>query len=74
MSSAMEGLAAGAWTCPDCGRTYRSPLDWEVPVWLSSRRAAQYLHAQRHGRVALIERRRRRDDPPPEEDPPGEPG
>jgi hypothetical protein len=60
-----------AWTCPDCQATYRAPGRWEVAVWLSARRAAQYLHAERHGRRDLLDRRRRRDDPPPEEPGPG---
>lgn len=54
------------WSCPDCVATYRMPGSWEVAVWLSARRAAQYLHAERHGRPDIAERRRRRDDPPPE--------
>jgi hypothetical protein len=59
-----------AWSCPDCARTYRMPPGWEPAVWLSARRAAQFLHAERHGRPMIAERRRRRDDPPPEEEPP----
>jgi hypothetical protein len=58
-----------AWTCPDCTRTYRMPGGWEIAVWLSARRAAQYLHAERHRRPDLAERRRRRDDPPVEDTP-----
>jgi hypothetical protein len=57
------------WSCPDCARTYRMPGGWEVAIWLSARRAAQFLHAERHGRPLLAERRRRRDDPPVEDDP-----
>lgn len=56
------------WTCPDCIRTYRMPPGWEVPVWLSARRAAMYLHSERHGRPDIAARRRRRDDPPPREE------
>jgi hypothetical protein len=52
-----------AWSCPDCARTYRMPPGWEPAVWLSARRAAQFLHAERHGRPMIAERRRRRDDP-----------
>jgi hypothetical protein len=54
-----------AWSCPDCPRTYRMPPGWEPAVWLSARRAAQYLHAERHGRPMIADRRRRRDDPQP---------
>lgn len=67
--TALPRPAVEAWTCPDCGRTYKAPLNWEVAVWLSARRAAQYLHANRHGRPNIAERRRRRDDPPMEPDP-----
>jgi hypothetical protein len=53
-----------AWTCVDCGRTYRPPHGWEVFVWAGARRAAQVFHAKKHGRSALIENRRRLEDPP----------
>lgn len=53
-----------AWSCPDCGQVYRPPHTWQVPVWLGARRAAQVLHAEMHGRRALVERRRRLTDPP----------
>jgi hypothetical protein len=59
-------ISADRWTCEHCNRTYHAPNDWEVPVWMAARRAAQILHAKRHGHGALFERRRRRDDPDPE--------
>ena len=55
----------GAWSCPECGATYRAPRTWEVPVWLAARRRAQIEHAARHGHGALFERRCRTDDPEP---------
>jgi hypothetical protein len=54
-----------AWTCPDCGQTYRMPGNWEAAVYLAARRAAQVVHASRHGRRALFENRRRATDSRP---------
>lgn len=56
------------WTCPDCHHTYRCPGHWEAEVFLAARRAAQKVHARKHGRALLLERRRRWDDPAPGED------
>jgi hypothetical protein len=55
---------ASKWSCPDCLATYTSPPGWEVYVWAGARRAAQVIHAQRHGKAALTQRRRRLEDPP----------
>lgn len=53
------------WTCPDCQETYRMPGRWEAAVFLAARRAAQVVHASRHGRSALIRNRRRATDARP---------
>jgi hypothetical protein len=53
------------WSCPDCSTTYRCPAGWEAAVFLAARRAAQVIHASRHGRSALIRNRRRATDPRP---------
>jgi hypothetical protein len=57
-------IDSAAWSCPDCNETFRSPPGWPVYVWAGARRAAQVLHAKKHGRSALIENRRRLTDPP----------
>ncbi len=54
-----------AWRCPDCGQVYRVPGHWEAAVYLAARRAAQVVHASRHGRSALIANRRRATDSRP---------
>lgn len=54
-----------AWTCPECVQSYRCPAGWEAAVWLAARRAAQVIHASRHGRRDVIHRRRRASDPRP---------
>lgn len=66
MSTPAPRVDREVWSCPDCAATYRKPRGWEDGPWLSARRAAIYLHADRHGRPLPEERRRRRDDPPPE--------
>lgn len=53
------------WSCPDCLATYRMPKHWEAAVFLAARRAAQTVHAARHGRSALITNRRRATDSRP---------
>lgn len=53
------------WTCPDCRHTYRCPATWEAAVFLAARRAAQVIHASRHGRREVLQRRRRSSDPRP---------
>lgn len=40
--------ASDAWTCPDCGRSYWPPREWEPELWPAVRRAAQELHHVRH--------------------------
>jgi hypothetical protein len=59
-------VEARVWTCPTCMQTYRCPGGWQVAIFLSARRAAQYYHAELHGLPILAERRRRRSDPEPE--------
>jgi hypothetical protein len=59
-----------AWSCPDCGETYRPPDRWQIPVWAGARRAAQVYHAGMHGRSALVRNRRRNEDPPIDYGPP----
>jgi hypothetical protein len=53
------------WTCPSCDKTYRCPGHWEAAVYLAARRAAQVVHASRHGHSALIRNRRRATDSRP---------
>lgn len=53
------------WSCPDCGQVYRMPAHWEAAVFLAARRAAQTIHASRHGRSALLRGRARASDPRP---------
>ena len=53
------------WTCPECLATYRMPKHWEAAVYLAARRAAQVVHASRHGRSALVRNRRRATDSRP---------
>jgi hypothetical protein len=55
------------WTCPEdgCGQSYRCPAGWEAAVFLAARRAAQVIHASRHGRRDVLQRRRRSSDPRP---------
>lgn len=50
------------WSCPDCGAVYRMPAHWEAAVFLAARRAAQTIHASRHGRSALLRGRARASD------------
>lgn len=38
-----------AWTCPDCGRSYWPPREWEPELWPVVRREAQKLHSWTHG-------------------------
>lgn len=48
---AMPRVPAGvsdAWTCPDCGRSYWAPREWEPELWPAVRTAAQQLHGRRH--------------------------
>lgn len=37
-----------AWTCPDCGRSYWPPREWEEELWPVVRTQAQLLHGRRH--------------------------
>ena len=60
------------WTCIDCGATYRMPRNWEAAVYLAARRAAQVVHASKHGRRALIVNRRRATDARPPSELPAE--
>jgi hypothetical protein len=62
------------WTCPvaGCGQSYRCPAGWEAAVFLAARRAAQVIHASRHGRRDVLLRRRRSSDPRPAQDLPPE--
>ena len=53
------------WSCPECTAVYRMPSHWEAAVFLAARRAAQTIHASRHGRSALevaIDRRPGQDE------------
>lgn len=60
------------WSCPDCLATYRMPKHWEASVFLAARRAAQVVHAGKHGRQALVQGRRRATDPRPATELPAE--
>lgn len=42
------GGVSDAWTCPDCGRSYWAPKEWEEELWPAVRTQAQLLHARRH--------------------------
>lgn len=42
------------WSCPECTQTYRCPAGWETAPWLAARRAAQVIHASRHGRRDVL--------------------
>ena len=59
---------AEVWTCPHCGKTYRMPGHWEAAVYLAARRAAQTIHASRHGYSALLRGRARASDRRPREE------
>jgi hypothetical protein len=37
-----------AWTCPDCGRNYCPPREWEPELWPVVRTQAQLIHGRRH--------------------------
>jgi hypothetical protein len=37
-----------AWTCPDCGRSYWPPKEWEPELWPAVRTQAQLIHNRRH--------------------------
>lgn len=37
-----------AWTCPDCGRSYWSPKEWEEELWAAVRDLARRIHGRRH--------------------------
>lgn len=47
----LPATVTDAWTCPDCGRSYWPPAEWEHELWPVLRRAAQTLHGRRHGRL-----------------------
>jgi len=44
----VPAVVSDAWTCPQCGRSYWPPREWEPELWPAVRRAAQDLHAARH--------------------------
>jgi len=61
----MANTPVDVWSCPDCRATYRMPGSREAAVFLAARRAAQVVHASRHGRRAFIDNRRRATDARP---------
>lgn len=44
----LPGWASEAWTCPDCGRSYWPPREWEPELWPAVRRLMQELHRRLH--------------------------
>jgi hypothetical protein len=60
------------WSCPDCRATYRMPRHWEAAVFLAARRAAQTIHAARHGRSPMYRGRQRASDARPASELPAE--
>lgn len=36
------------WTCPDCGRSYWSPREWEPELWRAVCDLARAIHERRH--------------------------
>lgn len=36
------------WTCPECGRSYWSPREWEPELWRAVAELARRIHERRH--------------------------